>query len=56
MSNNSNINVVAENEKEPLGDFKKYDSEAYVIKDQVLKLGSELSDDIYLDSGAGCSV
>ncbi|MBW0531190.1 hypothetical protein O181_070905 [Austropuccinia psidii MF-1] len=56
MSKNSNINFVAENAKEPLGDFGRCDSEAYVIKDQVLKLGSDLSDDIYLDSGADCSV
>ncbi|MBW0588233.1 hypothetical protein O181_127948 [Austropuccinia psidii MF-1] len=53
---NPNINVVAEHNKEPLEDVQQLDSDAYVLEDEVLSIGSSESDKIYLDSGAGRSV
>ncbi|MBW0485104.1 hypothetical protein O181_024819 [Austropuccinia psidii MF-1] len=51
-----NINVVSEHSKEPSEDVQQLDSDAYVLEDEVLSLGSGESDKIYLDSGAGQSV
>ncbi|MBW0538503.1 hypothetical protein O181_078218 [Austropuccinia psidii MF-1] len=53
---NTNFNVVAEHSKDLSGDTQQSDSDAYVVKDQVLSIGSGESDKIYLDSGAGRSV
>ncbi|MBW0522323.1 hypothetical protein O181_062038 [Austropuccinia psidii MF-1] len=55
-SKNPNINVVSESSKEPSADLEKSDSDAYVIEDKILLSGSEISNQIYLDSGAGQSV
>ncbi|MBW0540065.1 hypothetical protein O181_079780 [Austropuccinia psidii MF-1] len=51
-----NVNVVAESSKESMGDHQQSDSDAYVMEDEVLTLGSGAPDEIYLDSGAGRSV
>ncbi|MBW0473326.1 hypothetical protein O181_013041 [Austropuccinia psidii MF-1] len=55
-SKNPNVNVVMESSKEPSADLEQSDSDAYVIEDEVLMSGSEISNKIYLDSGAGQSV
>ncbi|MBW0531392.1 hypothetical protein O181_071107 [Austropuccinia psidii MF-1] len=55
-SKNPNINVISESSKEPSADLEQSDSDAYVIEDEILMSGSEISDQIYLDSGAGRSV
>ncbi|MBW0514749.1 hypothetical protein O181_054464 [Austropuccinia psidii MF-1] len=53
---NTNVNVVAEHSKESSGDIQQSDSDAYVVENEVLSIGSGESDKIYLDSGAGRSV
>ncbi|MBW0532727.1 hypothetical protein O181_072442, partial [Austropuccinia psidii MF-1] len=53
---NTNVNVVTEHSKELSGDIQQSDSDAYVVEDEVLRIGSGESDKIYLDSGAGQSV
>ncbi|MBW0510293.1 hypothetical protein O181_050008 [Austropuccinia psidii MF-1] len=55
-SKNPNVNVVMESSKDPSADFEQSDSDADVVEDEVLMSGSEISDQIYLDSGAGRSV
>ncbi|MBW0540391.1 hypothetical protein O181_080106 [Austropuccinia psidii MF-1] len=53
---NPDINVVAEHSKEPSENVQQSDSDAYVLEDEVLSIGSGEYDKIYLDSGAGRSV
>ncbi|MBW0481112.1 hypothetical protein O181_020827 [Austropuccinia psidii MF-1] len=55
-SKNPNVNVVAEQSEEPSGEIQQSDSEAYVVKVEVLRIVSGGSEKIYLDSGAGHSV
>ncbi|MBW0507987.1 hypothetical protein O181_047702 [Austropuccinia psidii MF-1] len=50
---NPNINVVSEHSKEPSEDAQRLDSDAYMLEDEVLSIGSGKSDKIYLHSGAG---
>ncbi|MBW0534329.1 hypothetical protein O181_074044 [Austropuccinia psidii MF-1] len=55
-SKEPNINVVSENNKESTVNTQQSDSDTYVVEDEVLNIGSEESNMIYLDSGAGRSV
>ncbi|MBW0507578.1 hypothetical protein O181_047293 [Austropuccinia psidii MF-1] len=55
-SKESNVNVVSENNKESTANTQQSDSDTYVVEDEVLNVGSEESNMIYLDSGAGRSV
>ncbi|MBW0484380.1 hypothetical protein O181_024095, partial [Austropuccinia psidii MF-1] len=55
-SKEPNVNVVSENNKESAGNTQQSDLNTYVVEDEVLNVGSEESNMIYLDSGAGRSV